>query len=133
MIQFDTKTNTAIEVCNDLILDAEEDGFTYLNCTYITSPKYDSDWWVNIQPNSYLTSGDIIDSLIMTHAINIPLAPQKHYLSNFGDFLKLTLIFPSVPKNWDSFNFYEADKSSSSLCIRNIKRNNTGVYHVKIQ
>lgn len=152
MIEFDTLTYTKIEVSNNLLTAFEEEGYTYLHCTYITSPRYTSGWWVNINADCYLTNGK--EEIKMRNAMNIPLAPQKHYFKKFGDSLQFVLIFPAVPKSWNTFNFiertqptiirerkFDADlggfteslQESKGLYINNIERNSTGVYKVIIQ
>lgn len=151
-IEYDTVTYTNIEVCNDLLTSFEEEGYTYLHCTYFTSPRYKRGWWVNINKESYLINGK--ETIKMIQAINIPLSPEKHYLKKFGDCLRFTLIFPAVPNHWSCFNFIErmargltlhetvdsndgsktiSYHESKGLYINNIVRNNSGVYRVKIQ
>jgi hypothetical protein len=105
MIEYDTLKYTSIEVSNDLLASFEEEGYTYLHCTYITSTRYSSGWWVNICQDSFLTNGK--EEIKMLKAMNIPLSPKKHYLKKFGDSLQFVLIFPAVPKSWDTFNFLE--------------------------
>ena len=152
MIEFDTLTYTKIEVSNDLLTAFEEEGYTYLHCTYITSPRYTSDWWVNINADCYLTNGK--EEIKMLNAMNIPLAPKKHFFKKFGDSLQFVLIFTAVPKSWNTFNFIERTQptitrerkfdaalggfteslqASNGLYINNIERNSTGVYKVIIQ
>lgn len=142
MIEYDTLKYTKIEVSPDLLESFEEEGFTYLHCTYKTSPKYSKGWWININNSSYITGGKDLECLKMLNAIGIPLAPEKHYLKKFGDTLKFTLIFPAIPKDWKTFDFIEDTNPTYSvatiqlshgLSIRNITRNNTGVYKVIIQ
>jgi hypothetical protein len=90
----------------------------------------------------------------MLNAMNIPLSPNKHFFKKFGDSLQFTLIFPAVPKSWDTFDFIEYTKDTRSvegnidlaagiisrniveskgLYINNITRNSTGVYKVNIK
>lgn len=33
-----------IDIDLELLLSFEEEGYTYLHCVYVTSPKYDSGW-----------------------------------------------------------------------------------------
>lgn len=152
MITFNTHTYTKIEVSNDILTDYEEAGYTYLHCTYFTSPRYHGGWWVNITEDCVLTNGDA--SLKMLNAMNIPLAPKKHYFKKFGDSLQFTLIFPAIPDSWTTFDFKEytqrqrfverkfdpemgiiteSVQESGGLFIHNITRNNSGVYRVLIQ
>ena len=109
----------------------EEKRYSYLNCTYITSPKYVSDWWVNIYKTAFLINLANGEKLQLINAINIPFAPARHYLQNKGDRLNFTLIFPYIPKNWQTFDFIE-DISENSLCSLGISRNNSCIYQIYI-
>ena len=101
MTQFET--HTKIEISNDVLTDMEEQGFTYLHCTYFTSPRFCAGWWVNLHKSTYLV-GDDGSYLPMFDALNIPIAPERHYLKNFGDSLTFTLVFPALPKTWTVFD-----------------------------
>jgi len=115
-----------LEEINNPLKTSEEPGFTYLHCTHFASPKYDRGWWVCIKKKTYLTFGS--ERIKMLHAINIPVSPEKHYFENFGDSLKFTLIFPAVPKYWETFNLYE----SNGFYVNGISRNNTGIYKLVV-
>lgn len=114
------------------LLESQQEAYTYLNCTYTTSRKFISDWWVNINLGSYLLNKNTEERLIMIHVIYIPISPKKYYLKTFGESLSFTLIFPQIPNNWASFDFIENSNNSGGLRINNILRNDTGVYHVII-
>lgn len=127
---------TTIEIkisADDALLEqAEESSFTMLYCKYITSPKYTAGWWVNIWKTSYLVNSSTNESLALLNAINIPLAPEKHYLKKFGDSLDFVLVFPKIPAHWQVFNFIEKCNNEEGLAINGIVKNNTGIYRVQI-
>jgi hypothetical protein len=133
MIEFDTEKHTGIVISEDLLSSVEEEGFTYLHCTYYTSPKYKYGWWVNIYLTSYLVDCASGEKLSMMDALQIPIAPARHYLKKKGDCLSFTLIFPMVPKTWSSFDFLETCGSRGGLSIKNISTNHSGVYKVMIR
>lgn len=113
-----------------LMEQAEEASYTILHCKYTTSPVYQGGWWINIWKTSYLVCGD--ERLEMLHAINVPYAPDRHYLKNFGDSLRFVLIFPQVPRHWQRFNFVEVCSDAIGLKYEGITRNDTGIYRVKL-
>ncbi|MCX7745019.1 MAG: hypothetical protein N2167_10695 [Flavobacteriales bacterium] len=115
------------------LTQVEESGYTYLHCKYTTSPKYVSDWWINIWKTSYLINRITRESVSLVDAINIPLAPEKYYLKHFGDSLSFVLVFPQLPEHWHSFDFIERCNGEIGLSAYNILRNSTGVYHVTIK
>lgn len=115
---------------SELLEQTEESSFTVLHCKYTTSPRFTGGWWVNIWNTSYLTSGG--ENLPLLHAVNIPLAPQKHYLKYFGASLRFALFFPNVPEHWSRFDFIERCGSHEGFAVRGIKRNDSGIYRVTI-
>ncbi len=117
-------------VTSELLEQVEESSFTVLHCKYTTSPRFTGGWWVNIWNTSHLTCGG--ESLPLLHAINIPLAPQRHYLKNFGDSLRFALFFPKLPAHWSRFDFIERCGSHKGLVARGIKRNGSGIYRVTV-
>ena len=127
-----TNIDVEIIVADDLLTSGEEEGFTYLHCTYYASSKYTGGWWVNIFKTSYLVSKLHNERLQLLHAINIPIAPEKYYLKNLGDRINFTLIFPKTPVHWDYFDFIEKCGGDTGLSIKNIKCNETSVYRVII-
>jgi len=110
---------------------SEEKSYTIIHCTYTTSPKYHSNWWVNIYPTTYLVNILDGEKLQMIHAIGIPLPPQKRYLQRRGDKVTFTLIFPKVPKDWSVFNLIE-NSNGDGLKALNLSRNDSGIYRVRV-
>lgn len=127
-----TSVDVEIVIADDLLTSYEEEGYTYLRCTFYTSPKYTSGWWVNIFKTSYLVNTLLNERLELLQAINIPFAPERHYLKKRGDSLNFTLIFPKTPMHWEYFDFIEKCGGDSGLTIKNIKSNLSGVYKVVI-
>ncbi len=132
MIELNSNNYTSIHVSEGILANVEEAGYTYLHCTYYTSPKYTSDWWINIFSSCFLIDKRTKNSLKLIDAINIPIAPARHFLKNKGDCLNFTLVFPLVPNDWPVFNFMELTDTNDGLNIRNIPRNTSGVYKVII-
>jgi hypothetical protein len=127
-----TSVDVEIVVADDRLTSYEEEGYTYLHCTFYTSPKYTSGWWVNIFKTSYIVNSLENERLELLQAINIPYAPERHYLKKLGDSLNFTIIFPKTPIHWEYFDFIEKCGGDSGLKIKNIKSNSSGVYKVVI-
>ena len=130
-IETNTKEKVVIEIDNEILQSAEEQSYTFLHCKYTTSPEYLDGWWVNIYKTSCLICRGANENLEMLHALNIPLAPEKHYFKRFGDTLTFTLIFPKVPKTWNVFDFIEKS-GGGGLRVLGIRRNSSGIYRVAI-
>ena len=115
---------------DQLVENFKEESQTFIHCNYVSKRKYLNGGWVNIHPTTYLVNGS--KSLPLLHAFNIPLAPQIHLFSKIGELKQFTLVFPSIPKDWDSFSMIEQCNSDEGFVVTNIKRNNSGVYEVAI-
>lgn len=131
MIEFETIQITKVEVAEQLLTSFEEQGFTYLHFKYYAPPKYSDGGWVNIWKTSYIVRGET--ELKLIDAINIPFAPQRHCFSKIGQRLNFVLVFPAIPKDWASFDFFErCERNRIGFSITNICRNNTGIYKLLI-
>ena len=116
-----------------LSLAMTEEGQTIVHCQYRSKEKYVNGGWINIWKETYLYNKQSGSMLKMTHAIDVPIAPAKYYFKRAGDSKNFTLIFPRIPSNWDKFSLIEiTDVLSPSFTVRNIERNDSGVYHVNI-
>jgi hypothetical protein len=116
----------------ELKVQIEEVGYTMLYCQYLPSPKYTSNWWVNIDSNSFLINKSTNESIQLINAINIPLHPYKHRFNSLAEKLNFVLVFPMVPNNWLYFDFLE-HASQNPLIAHSIKRNNTGIYRIQLK
>ena len=114
-----------------LILQYQEEGMTVIHCSYVSPDKYFNGGWVNIHKTTYLVQPGG-GELGLLHAENIPLAPRRHIFEKAGVEKRFTLYFPLLPKNWDSFDFVERTPSATGFVIRNICRNDSGVYEVRL-
>jgi hypothetical protein len=68
----------------------------------------------------------------MKQAIDIPVSPLRHDFSNVGEKKTFTLIFPALPADWPTFTLLEIAGKSTGFKVKNIRRNDTGVYHLII-
>ena len=109
----------------------EEMGYTYVHITGYPNLFYDSDWWINIWRTTFLVDSLTNDSIELISAVNIPFGPDRHYFKHKGDRLNFTLIFPKLPKSWEAFHLFE-NAPSGGFEIRNIGRNETGIYRLKL-
>lgn len=134
MIHYNTSQHISIMVSGKIIKQTkEQEGYTILNCTYYTPPKYAMGCWVKIYPTSYIVDSITGERLKMMNAINIPLEPERYYLKKVGDFLNFILVFPKMPTHWSSFNFIEQSDDNNGFSLLGIKKNSSGLYRVIIK
>ena len=116
----------------DQIYDSlHEEGQTIVHCRYVSKTKYINGGWVNIHPTTFLVRED--QTLPLLHAENIPIAPGMHMFKRPGEIKHFTLIFPAIPKEWAAFSFIEECRSGAGFVVRNMTRNNSGVYNIFLQ
>ena len=108
----------------------QEEAQTIVHCNYVSKRKYVNGGWVNIYPTTYLVHND--EKLQLIHAENIPFAPAIHKFNRSGELKRFTLIFPSIPKDWDSFSLIEDSGTHECFSVHNIQANHSGVYEVAI-
>ncbi len=108
----------------------QEEAQTLIHCSYVSKKKYINGGWVNIYPTTYLVHNKEI--LQMLHAESIPVAPSRHFFKKAGELKRFTLVFPSIPKDWDSFDLIERCSDYDGFMLSNIKRNDSGVYEARL-
>lgn len=121
-----------VDIETSLLEEQESKGYTIIHCQYTSSCKYVDGGWISIWPTTYLVNISENTRLQLLHAINIPLAPQKHYFKRKGQLKTFTLIFPAIPKHWTKFSLNERSGSEDGFNVKNITRNNSGIYRVAI-
>lgn len=84
--------------------------------TIIATPnrKYDFGWWVRLLPDIFIRPIGTNERLGLVFALNIPIAPAKHYFKNINDTLRFTLFFPALPNGTTHIDIVEDIKGDSS-------------------
>jgi len=114
-----------------LLNDFQEESCTIVHCCTVGKTKYINGGWVNIHPTTILNKTDsFLEELPMLHAINIPMAPAKHYFKQQGDVKRFTLYFPAIPKDWTIFSLIELTDKGHGFTSHNLTRNQTGIYEL---
>ncbi|MEI7474831.1 MAG: hypothetical protein WCK67_08625 [bacterium] len=106
---------------------------TIIHCTYVAKQKFINGGWVNIYPSTYLMNPVDRNQLKLQHAVNIPLAPSKHYFNKPGDVKKFILYFPPIPRHWKIFHLLEETNDNSGFTACNLEGNNSGIYEVFLE
>ena len=135
-----------ISVDTELITQFQEQGYTILHCETCSGVERVPEGTLTIQWTTVTKTASIIhrptqEKLPLLHAINIPVNPEKYWFKFFGECLKFTLIYPQIPSNWSYFDFVGDPTSVTKIpkghivtgwVVRNIRRNKTGVYRLKL-
>jgi hypothetical protein len=98
--------------------------------------------WVTVTKTTSLVHRKTNERLALFHAINIPVDPEKYWFKYPGERLPFTLIYPKIPEDWSSFDFVgdpdavtevPAGHIVSGWLVKNIKRNKSGIYRIKLR
>lgn len=109
----------------------ETEGQTLVHCNYVSKKEYPNGGWVNIFATTFLVNADTGEHIQLAQAMNIPVAPARHFFNRPGELKQFTLLFPRVPKFWKRFHLIE-EAGPDSFQVKDIDRNDQGVYRVSL-
>ena len=75
---------------------------------------YDYSGWIQISGNSFIRVAGSQIKLGLVKAVNIPIAPTKHFFKRKGDYLAYTLYFPALPKGTKKIDIIEREASGGT-------------------
>lgn len=105
-----------------------EDSFVYVHC-HFDNPS--EDMLIRIWRTTFLIDRASGVRSQLLHAENISYAPQWTIIQQKGDFTFL-LIFGGLPKSCAVFDLVEEIAQSGGFFVKDIRRNETDVYHIDI-
>ena len=92
------------------ILRIENDpNFTRIDFIHYATPIYINGGWVQLYSKTFIRPVGSNLCLTLVNAINIPIAPKKHYYKSTKDFLCYTLVFPALPPGTQSIDIIEKE------------------------
>ena len=111
----------------ELLSQIQEEAMVVVHCSY----KADIEIGIRIWNSTVLIDQGSGTRSRMLHAFNITIAPIW-MLVEAGTTARFTLIFSPLPKTCELFTLNEDIPEPNGFEIKNIKRNKSDVYHVKI-
>jgi len=111
----------------ELLALIQEEAMVVVHCSY----KADIEIGIRIWSSTVLIDQQSGDRSRMLHAFNVTVAPMW-MLVEAGTTARFTLIFSSLPKTCEFFTLYEDIPEPNGFEIKNIRRNKSDVYHVKL-
>lgn len=85
------------------------DEHTRIDFIYRAPDKYINGGWIQMDSNAYISPVGSSTKYRLLQAINIPIAPLKHYFKHKGEFHTYTLIFPALPRETEKINIIEKE------------------------
>lgn len=122
------KPKVDVETLASIDPSTMEDSFVYVHCHFNNTSD---DMLIRIWSTTYLVDRDSVAKSQLVHAENISYAPQWTMIPKKGDFTFL-LIFGGLPKSCLVFDMIEEIAQPGGFHIKNIKRNETDVYHIDL-
>ena len=111
----------------EILNQVEEQGMVIVHCSF--SPQIDIG--IRIWNSTFLVDRASGSKSQLLHPLNITVAPQWE-LVKAGTTKRFILVFSSLPKTCEVFDFIEEVPHSFGFEIYGIKRNSTDVYNVNI-
>jgi hypothetical protein len=91
-----------------------DEKFTRIDFAYLSGTKYINGGWVQIHDTCFIKPVNSDIKLSLIKAVNIPLAPKKHFFKTTKDCLYYTLYFPPLPINTKAIDIIEMETNDSN-------------------
>jgi len=122
------KPGVDVEVLTSISPSALEDSFVYVHCHYQNSGQ---EMLIRIWSTTFLVDKVSGTRSKLIHAENITMAPVWTRIPA-GSPYSFLLIFEGLPKDCKQFDLIEEIPQPGGFEVRNIRRNETDVYHIQI-
>lgn len=129
----DIITKPKVEIAPDLLKKLEEmtaeEGQVIVHCISGGSLLYDS--YIRIWPTTYLYDQHSDHASELVHVENISMAPEW-MLVPAGYVAYYSLFFTRLPKSCSMFDLEEVIPQPGNFSAKNISRNKTDVYYIRL-
>ena len=122
------KPEIGIDVLTSISPQTLEDSHIYVHCYFGNIYK---DMLIRIWKTTFLVDRSSGTRAAMMHAENISIAPQWTLIAD-GSTFRFLLIFSSLPKSCERFDFIEEIAQAGGFLVKDILRNKEDVYHITI-
>ncbi|MBF8456684.1 hypothetical protein IV494_05760 [Kaistella sp. G5-32] len=124
-----TKPEIIQEVLQALQPKVEEEKQVIVHCCFPAT--YFEGSLIRIWSSTFLIDDSLAHRSSLIHHENISLFPYWTEVPPFKDFW-FTLVFTGLPKDCKTFDLQEVIPEEGGFHVKNIKRNGTDVYRVKL-
>lgn len=99
------------QICHnaEIMRIKEEDDLTRIDFIYYATPYYKNGGWVQLEGGTFIRPIETKQRLTLVKAVNMPIAPTKHWFKSTKEFLCYTLYFPPLPKGTTAIDIIECD------------------------
>ena len=124
-----TKPTILKEILESLQSKVEEEKQVIVHCCFPATAS--EDMLIRIWGSTFLVDDRIKHKSTLIHHENISLFPYWTEVPAFKDYW-FTLVFSGLPKDCESFDLREEIPQEGGFLVKNIKRNSSDIYRVKI-
>jgi hypothetical protein len=115
------------ELIEELMSQSREEAMVIVHCSFNAIEETG----IRIWSSTFLIDQESGTRSRLLHALDITMAPMWMLVPE-GTTARFTLLFSALPKACTSFTLFEDIPQPGGFEIRNIKRNRSDVYNVKI-
>lgn len=124
-----TKPEICQEILEALLTEVQEEQQVIVHCCYPATYHIGS--LIRIWQSTFLVDERLNHRSSLLHHENISLFPDWTPVPPMQDYW-FTLVFSGLPKDCKSFDLREEIPEEGGFLVKNIKRNGTDVYRVKL-
>lgn len=124
-----SKPKIAEEILEMLKAKTEEEKQVIVHCCFPATAFFGN--LIRIWPSTFLIDRNSVHKSHLIHTENISVFPYWTEVSPMKDFW-FTLVFSGLPKECESFDLKEEIPEEGGFFVKNIRRNNSDVYRIKI-
>ena len=124
-----TKPDIVQELLESLQTKIEEEKQVIVHCCFPTTMSFGN--LIRIWSSTFLIDEKCNHKSSLIHHENISLFPYWTEVAPFEDYW-FTLIFSGLPKDCVTFDLKEEIPEDGGFLVKNIKRNSSDIYRVKI-
>lgn len=122
----DVRTTKLVKL--QLHSQVQEESQVILHCAFSTVGGHEL---IRVQPTTYLFAAESRRRSRLLHCERISIAPHWTHVEN-GATLRFTLFFAGLPKGCRSFDLKEFSTDMEPFFVRNIRRNTSDIYHIRL-
>jgi hypothetical protein len=115
------------ELIEELMSQSQEEAMVIVHCSFNAVEETG----IRIWSSTFLIDQESGTRSRLLHALNITMAPMWMLVPG-GTTARFTLLFSALPKSCSSFTLFEDIPQPGGFEIRNIKRNKSDVYNIRI-
>jgi len=121
-----------VHIDPQIFTEIQEEAQVVVHCSFYNDPSiYIGEVGVRVWKETFIVSEQ--DSTInqLVKAFGIVYQPDWYFIQP-GDTKRFTMVFDGLPKSCVSFTLLEIINQPGAFVVKGIKRNNSDIYHVRL-